>query len=114
MEITITRSKAARKTNRLVIFDGGHLHGVQFLRTAFGETIPDTLKLTGEGFAAPKVKETPEERKIRLAAIMPAERLAKMEERVVKMKAKLVAAPPTTTEITKPEITKPAAHKAKK
>jgi hypothetical protein len=39
------------------------------------------VTLTGE-FAPPKAKETLEERKARLAGITPAEKLARMEERL--------------------------------
>ena len=93
--ITLVRSTAPRKDQRLVIYNiQGRTGSVQFLSTLFGGSQTDqgnppaTLTLTGT-FAAPKPKETPEERKARLKAITPAERLAKMEARVAKMKAKL-------------------------
>src|SRR5262245_58105812 len=95
--ITLVRSTAPRRDPRLVIYKlEGRTGSVQFLSTLFGGNQkdqgnpPTTLTLTGT-FAAPKPKETPAERKARLAAITPAERLAKMEERVAKMKAKLAA-----------------------
>jgi hypothetical protein len=130
MEIQLTRSNAPRKTTRLVIYDGGHLHSVQFLRTAFGETIPETITVSGE-FAAPKPKETPAERKARLAAMSPIDKIAAAEARARKTlarieaeKAKLAAAPsaaPTTgsaKESAKAENTTKAAnvvaHKAKR
>lgn len=99
--ITLVRSTAPRKDPRLVIYNiEGRIGSVQFLSTLFGGNQvsqgnpPATLTLTGT-FAPPKPKETPEERKARLKAITPAERLAKMEARIAKMKAKLAAAPTT-------------------
>jgi hypothetical protein len=93
MDIILTRSTAPRKDDRLVIFNiEGRTGSVQFFKTLFNkDAVPATLKLTGD-FAAPKVKETPEERKARLKALpkpTPAERLAKMEERLARMRAKL-------------------------
>ncbi len=89
MEITLRHRTSQRKNDRLVIFNiEGRTGCVQFLKTLFPkDAVPPTLTLTGT-FATP---ETPEARKARLAAITPAERLAKMEERVTKMKAKLAA-----------------------
>jgi hypothetical protein len=108
MDITLVRSNAQRKNPRLVIFNiDGRPGSVQFFRTLFQDAIPAKLTLTGE-FAAPRVKETPEERKTRLKALpklTPAERLAKMEERVAKMKAKVAAA---TTPTTAPGVAAPA------
>ena len=93
--ITLVRSTAPRKDQRLVIYNiQGRTGSVQFLSTLFGGSQtdqgnpPPTLTLTGT-FAAPKPKETPEEREGAPQAIMPAGRLAKMEARVAKMKAKL-------------------------
>jgi hypothetical protein len=96
MDITLTRNPAQRKNPRLVIFNiEGRPGSVQFFRALFPlNAVPERLTLIGE-FAAPKVKETPEERKARLAAMpkmTPAERLAKMEASVAKMKARLQAA----------------------
>lgn len=96
--ITLKRNTSPRKSDRLVIFDGGHLHSVQFLATAFppGE-VPDTLTITGN-FAeptAPKAKMTPEERKAARAAqpkLTLAERVAKAEERAAQMREKLAKA----------------------
>jgi len=103
MDLTLTRSNAPRKDDRLVIFNiEGRTGSVQFLKTLFAKDgIPATLTLTGT-FAPPKAKETKEERKARLAAITPAMRLAKMEERVAKMKAKLAAPTDTAAPATKP------------
>jgi hypothetical protein len=98
MDITLTRNPAQRKNPRLVIFNiEGRPGSVQFFRALFPlNAVPERLTLIGE-FAAPKVKETPEERKARLAAMpkmTPAERLAKMEASVAKMKARLAAPQP--------------------
>ena len=79
--ITLTRSTAPRKDQRLVIYNiEGRKGSVQFLSTLFGSNqtaqgnpLP-TLTLTGV-FAPPPKKETPEERKARLAAITPEQRI---------------------------------------
>ena len=60
--------------------------------------VPERVTLTGE-FAPPKAKETPEERKARLAGITPAEKLARNGRAIARMRAKLakghvVSAPP--------------------
>lgn len=85
---------------------------MQFFRTLFNDAVPAKLTLTGD-FAAPKVKETPEERKARLKALpkaTPAGRLAKMEASLAKMKAKLAAAPATTATPTPAPAPTPAPH----
>jgi rRNA maturation protein Rpf1 len=98
MDLTFTRSKAARKDDRLVIFNfaDGRPGSVQFLRTAFPEQVPETITMSGD-FAekterVAKAKETPEERKARLANLPKltlAEKVAKAEERAAKLRAKL-------------------------
>jgi hypothetical protein len=97
MEITLVRN-ATRKSRMIIYGIEGRPGNVQFTsKTLFDkDAVPATLRLTGE-FAAPKVKETPAERKARLSAITPAERLAKMEARIAAMKAKLAAAPAAQT-----------------
>ncbi len=99
MDITLVKSNAPRKSDRLVIFNlEGRTGSVQFLKTLFGSSVPATLTLSGE-FAEPKIKvakvaETKEERKARLAAVLKptlAERVARAEERTAKLKAKLQA-----------------------
>src|SRR5258705_2813534 len=97
MEITLVRSAAQRKDPRLVIFNiEGRPGSVQCFRALFPkDAVPATLTLAG-AFALPKPKETPEERKARLKALpklTSQQKLAKMEERLAKMKSKLVAAP---------------------
>ena len=103
-ELVLTRSTADRKSKRLVIYNfEGRKGSVQFLSTLFGGdqksvgNPPDKLTLIGE-FAEPKVakpKETPEERKARLAALPKptlAEKVAKAEERAAKLREKLAKA----------------------
>lgn len=95
MELTFVRSKAERKDSRLVIYNfaDGRPGSVQFLRTAFPEQIPETITMSGD-FAE---KETPEQRKARLASLPKltvAEKVAKGEERLAKLRAKLAAGQP--------------------
>lgn len=99
MDITLTKSNAPRKGDRLVIFNfgDGRRGSVQFQRSLFGDAIPDSLTLVGEMAEpkAPKAKETAEERKARLKALPKltlAEKVAKAEERTAKLRAKLQAA----------------------
>lgn len=101
MNISLTKSTAARKDDRLVIFNfkDGRAGSVQFLRSAFPEVIPDEISMSGE-FAEPKVrvpkeKETPEQRKTRLAALPKltlAEKLQRAEERTAKLREKVAKA----------------------
>ena len=104
MDLVLTRSKAPRKTNRLVIYNiKGRSGSVQFLSTLFGGSQkeignpPETLTLSGE-FAEPKpvkAKMTAEERKaLRAAQPKPtlAEKIAKAEARMAALRAKLEAA----------------------
>lgn len=97
MDITLNRSTATRKDERLVIFEyaDGRAGQVQFLRSAFPETIPSSITMSGE-FAervekTPKAKLTKEER-----ALLPkptlAEKVAKAEERAAKLREKLAKA----------------------
>ncbi len=105
MSLTLVRSNAARKSQRLVIYNiQGRRGSVQFLSTLFGGdqdsqgNPPETLVIEGQ-FAPVKEriareKESPEQRKARLAALPKltlAEKVARQEEKTAKMKAKLVA-----------------------
>lgn len=94
MQITLNRSTATRKDERLVIFEyaDGRAGQVQFLRSAFPEAIPDTITMEGD-FAervvkTPKTKLTKEER-----AALPkptlAEKLQAAEARAQKLRDKL-------------------------
>ena len=120
--LTLTRSTAPRKDPRLVIYNiEGRTGSVQFLSTLFGGTQvsqgnpPEKLTLSGT-FAPPRAKETPEERKARLAAITPEQKLAAMEAKIAKMKAKLAAgtAGATTTGGTTPTLKPAPQQKGKK
>lgn len=104
MELTLTRSEAPRKSKRLVIYNiDGRKGSIQFLSTLFGGSQNDVgnppaqLKLVGE-FAEPKQpkpKETPEERKARLAALPKPtleEKVKKAEERAARLREKLAKA----------------------
>lgn len=104
MDLVLTRSNVDRKNKRLVIYNiEGRTGSVQFLSTLFGGdqksqgNPPEKLTLSGE-FAEPKqpkAKETPEERKARLAALPKptlAEKVAKAEERAAKLREKLAKA----------------------
>src|SRR5690348_6317749 len=111
MEITLIRN-TARKGDLLVYSIDGRPGSVQFTSKALfnQDAVPATLRLVGE-FAPPKPKETPEERKARVKAITPAERLAKMEARIAKMKAKLAKGNAASANA---KGTPPAASKGKK
>jgi hypothetical protein len=118
--LKLVRSVAPRKEQRLVIYNiEGRKGSVQFLSTLFGGNQndqgnpPETLTLTGT-FAAPPRKETPEERKARLAAITPEQKLAAMEAKLAKMRAKIAATPTAAAPAPKNESTKHVAQKAKK
>lgn len=105
--LNLVRSTADRKSKRIVIYNiEGRTGSVQFLSTLFGGdqksegNPPASLTLSGEFAepkpkAAPRVKETPEERKARLAA-MPkltlAEKVAKAEKKAAALRAKLAKA----------------------
>lgn len=103
MDINLVPSTASRKDKRLVIFnfEDGRAGSVQFLKTLFGDNTPGALTLSGDSLseakpkAAPKVKETPAERKARMAMLpklTPAQKLAKAEEKVAALRKKLEAA----------------------
>ena len=87
--LTLKQKPGARKSDRLVIFDYTDRPGsVQFLRTAFGETVPETIQISG-AFAGPRQKLTKEQRKERAKNMTPAEKLAAAEARVAKLREKL-------------------------
>jgi hypothetical protein len=105
MTLEFTHAPGARKDPRYVIFEfaDGRPGSIQFLRSAFpGEPtsevgIPSTVSITGEFAekAAPKPKESAEERKARLAnapKLTPAQKLARAEEKVARLRAKVAEA----------------------
>jgi hypothetical protein len=75
-----------------------HIEGVRgsvkMSSTLFSGDAPETLEIDIPNLAGPKAKETPEERKARLAVapkLTPAEKLVKLEEKVARAKARLGA-----------------------
>ena len=100
MTLTLKRNDKPRKGNRTIVFDvDGRKTSIGFPKSLFGDAVPDELLIDG-AFAAPpvpKVRETPEARKARLAALPKltlAEKVARREEALAKLKAKLAASAP--------------------
>jgi hypothetical protein len=99
-KMTLTRTNVDRKGSSIVYSLGDGYRGtVKFARSVFGETIPSTLELTGDGFAAPgskaKAKMTKEERAAARAAMTPADKARRAKEiadRATARAAKLAAA----------------------
>lgn len=93
MDLTLSLKPGVRKSDRLVIYDLPDRKGsVQFLRTLFGDEVPQTIVVSGD-FAPPatrKVTETKEERKVRLAAETPADKIARAEARIARLKEKML------------------------
>ena len=90
MEITLTRNDSPRKSLMAVFGVDGRPGSVHFSKTLFtNQEAPKTLTISDIAFAAPKLRETPEERKARIKALpklTTAERVAKMEQRLAKLK----------------------------
>jgi hypothetical protein len=102
--IALKQNTGARKNARITVFDiEGRKASVSIPKSLFGDNVPTDLILQSDApFAevrAAKPKETPEERKARLAAmpkLTPEQKLAKLKERAAKLEAKLAkAAQPT-------------------
>lgn len=92
MELTLKQKPGARKSDRLVIFDYTDRKGsVQFLRTLFGEAVPETITISGE-FASPKEKMTAEQRKEARKNMTPAQQLEAAEKRLEVLRKKVAAA----------------------
>lgn len=98
-DITLTKDPKARRTTSIVYLANGTMRGsVRISKTAFDGEAPDTVVLTSDKFAAPRVaraKMTPEERKAaRAAKPKPtlAEKIAKREAALAKLKAQLDSA----------------------
>ena len=90
MELKLTRNDAPRRSNMAVFAVDGCHGSVRFSKSLFvNKQAPATLTLSDAAFAGPRVKETAEQRKARLKAMTPAEKLARMEARIAKMKARL-------------------------
>jgi hypothetical protein len=91
--VTLTRKPATAKSLTVQYGIDGRRGSVRFSKSLF-EAAPETLTINVEGLAAPKVKETREERRARLKA-MPkktaAEKLAALEQRAARLRDKLAA-----------------------
>jgi hypothetical protein len=99
MNLSLTRNDAPRRSQMFVYGVEGRSGSIRFSKGLFvNQTAPATLTLSDAAFAGPRVKETPAERKARRALITPAERLARMETRIAKMKAALAAPQPKATQ----------------
>lgn len=103
MVISLTRDNKARKSNAVTYTAAGYNGSVRFSKSFFADkTGPESLTLDSETFAAarqPRAKMTPEERKAARAAapkLTPAEKLAKIEERAAKLRAKIAASAPAS------------------
>lgn len=101
--LTLTRNDKPRKNARVAVFNiEGRQTSVSLPKSLFeGGNAPDSLELnSAASFAsAPvaKAKETPEERKARLAALPKltlAQKIESREKQIVAMKAKLAASQP--------------------
>lgn len=99
MEIVLSLDTKARKSSAVVYSGEGLRSGVRIAKSAFAnKTAPTTITIVSDSFAQPKVKETKEERKARLAAapkLTLAEKIAKREAslQALKDKAAKQAAP---------------------
>lgn len=97
MTLTLVRNDKPRKAGRSVIFDiEGRKASVSFPKSLFGANVPENVIVEGD-FAepkAPRVAETKEERKLRLSNLPKltlAEKIAKREQALEKMRVKLAA-----------------------
>lgn len=90
--ITLTLDPKVRKSTSLVYNSPSIKGGVRIAKSAFTDGVaPATLDISADTFAAPKVAETKEQRKARLAAapkLTLAEKIAKREKQLDAMRAK--------------------------
>lgn len=102
--------KLNKVTPMFVLYKSDNMSGsVRFLRTQFGEELPDTVTISTEpGFAAKSapVKETKEERKARLKARTPQEIAADAQKRAAKAveRANALAAKAAAAQQTEPAL----------
>lgn len=96
MDITLTRDNKPRKSSGIVYTAPNLRTGFRLTKSAFIDgNPPETLTISSDAFAPPKVpaaKMTPEERKAaRLARpkLTKAQKAAKLEERLAKLRAEL-------------------------
>ena len=94
MDIRLTRNDSPRRSHMVVFTVAGRHGSVRFSKTLFThKQAPATLTLSDAAFAAPRVKETAAERRARFKALSPAEKLAQLKSRIVRMRARLTAQP---------------------
>jgi hypothetical protein len=91
--VTLTRKPSSAKSTSIQFGIDGRRGSVKFSKSLFA-TVPETIEVNVDGLAEAKRKETKEERKARLA-LQPkktaAEKLAALEAKVARAKAKLAA-----------------------
>lgn len=97
--ISLTRNDKKRKSNAVAYIAEGYAGSVRFSKSFFADkTGPASLTLSAEEFAnarQARAKMTPEERKAARAAqpkLTPEQKLAKIEERAAKLRAKIANA----------------------
>lgn len=96
----LTRTNHDRKGSSIVFALGeGYRGTVKFARSVFGDSVPETLTLEGNGFATPgskaKSKMTKEERAAERAKMTPQDKVKRAREiaaRAAQRAAKLEAA----------------------
>jgi hypothetical protein len=98
MQITFNKSTKERKSTSVVYSAANGLRGsLRMAKTFFkGGVAPDTLVIDSDAFSEPKVKLTAEQRKEarkNAPKQTPAEKLAKLEERAAKLRAKVATTP---------------------
>jgi len=98
--LKLVRNDKPRKNSRIAVFDiEGRKTSVAIPKSMFVDgVVPESLDLNAAGEFAPvptpRVPETPEERKARLAALPKltlAEKIERREKQIAAMKAKLAA-----------------------
>ncbi len=96
--ISLTKDTKARKSNAVTYTAPGYAGSVRFSKSFFADKSgPASMTLSDESFGAARVakaKLTAEERKALRASqpkLTPAEKLAKIEERAAKLRAKIAA-----------------------
>jgi hypothetical protein len=95
MEVTLTRNDKQRKSTS-VVYTSDQIRGsVRFAKSSFTDgNAPETIVVNSDAFAAPKPKLTPEQRKEarkNAPKLTAAERLAKAEARLAKLREKAAA-----------------------
>ena len=100
MNVNLTRSDKQRSTGMVVFLVEGRPGSVRFSKTLFkNQTAPETIAVDTDAFGfgearVARTQETKEERKARLKALpklTPAEKLARLEAKIEKMRTKVNA-----------------------